>query len=215
MTPRPSILLAEHAENEARKNFTVNEWVEIGRAVEAALGQRQGQRTDLANENQFGLLGEIPVILPEFNTGESREIAAKKAGFDSEATYRRAKIVVEHTVPELVAAMDRGDLSVSTAATLTELPASEQARARMLAAKALPWAIRQRAHGRPKGYDYADHHPLPRAAVPAMHRAPHGDLSHAGAHLVTPSLHRDMARQHPERAQRRSVALQRPVPVAG
>ena len=135
----PAIVLAEHAENEIRKDFTVSERVEIGKAVEAEiktqgerrgrpqqenenqrelveeiivqnfaqfesgqktrevaaekagfgnaveqeLGKRQGQRTDLGNEGQESLLGELPVNLPEVSGQESREVAAEKAGFGS------------------------------------------------------------------------------------------------------------------------------------
>ena len=62
---------------------------------------------------------EIPVNLPEFESGETREIAARKAGFDSEQTYRRAKTVAHHAVPELAQAMDQGRVAISTAARLT------------------------------------------------------------------------------------------------
>lgn len=39
-------LLAEQAENEIRKDFTASERVAIAKAIEVALGNRQGQRTD-------------------------------------------------------------------------------------------------------------------------------------------------------------------------
>jgi ParB/RepB/Spo0J family partition protein len=54
----PALVLAEHAENEIRKDFTTSERVEIGKAVETELGKRKGQRTDLANKEQESLLGE-------------------------------------------------------------------------------------------------------------------------------------------------------------
>lgn len=123
-------MLAEHAENEIRKDFTVSERVAIGRAVEATLGQRQGQRTDLASENQPEWLGELRRNLDEVPQGRTDEIAAKKAGFGNKDTYRQAKTVVEHAAPELVAAMEKGDLSVSTAATLTAMPAMTRWRSR-------------------------------------------------------------------------------------
>mgnify|MGYP007086283793 CR=1 FL=1 len=107
--------VAEHAENEIRKDFTVSERVEIGKAVEAELGKRQGQRTDLASEGQGGLL-ELPGNCPEFESGETREIAARKAGFGSDRTYLRAKAVAHHATPELAQAMDQGRVAISTAA---------------------------------------------------------------------------------------------------
>lgn len=100
-----------------RKDFTVSERVEIGKAVEAELGKRQGQRTDLGND-PGGLLEELPQNFAEVETGESREIAAKKAGFGNRETYRQAKTVTEKAEPELVAAMDSGQVAISTAAKL-------------------------------------------------------------------------------------------------
>ena len=72
-------------------------------------GQRQGKRTDLASDEQESLLEEPVEILPQVDQPESgqktREIAAQKAGFGSDKTYRDAKTVVEKADPALVAAM--------------------------------------------------------------------------------------------------------------
>ncbi|AGA90552.1 hypothetical protein Thimo_1781 [Thioflavicoccus mobilis 8321] len=113
----PSLLLAEHAENEIRKDFTPSERVAIGRAIEAELGNRQGQRTDLKADDQGKLLAAEPVAnLPEVAPGKrTRDIAAEKAGFDSTTIYRQAKTVVEHAEPELIEAMDRGEVAISAA----------------------------------------------------------------------------------------------------
>jgi hypothetical protein len=91
--------------------------VAIARAVEEAIGKRRGQRTDR---------GELPVPGQEVESDkngskpsqgqETREFAAKQAGFGSEASYRRAAAVVENGVPELVEAMDAGAIPVKAAA---------------------------------------------------------------------------------------------------
>lgn len=122
-------LLSEHAENEIRKDFTPSERVAIGRAMEESIGNRRGQRTDLRPDGQGELLEpSLPENFPEVKGGEeTRQIAAKQAGFGNETTYRQAKVVVEKAAPELVEAMDRGDVAISTAATLTELPKEAQA----------------------------------------------------------------------------------------
>jgi hypothetical protein len=71
--------------------------VAIAKAIEAAIGKRQGQRTDRG----------LPANSPEVQAGdETREIAAKKAGFGGATTYREARRVVENGVQELVEAMD-------------------------------------------------------------------------------------------------------------
>lgn len=124
-----ALAVAEHAENEIRKDFTPSERVAIGLAVEAELGKRRGQRTDLVG-------GELSVNLPEVPKGKTTEIAAGKAGFGSDKTYRDARTVVQQGTPELVEAMDSGDLSVSSAAQLTKAPVEQQRLAVELAQRA-------------------------------------------------------------------------------
>lgn len=113
-------LLVEHDENEIRKDFTHSERVAIGKEVEAFLGKRQGQRTDI-------IAPELRANCPEVESGQrNRDVAAKAAGFDSAKTYERAKQVVEKGTPELVQAVDQGNVSISAAATLATLPPDEQ-----------------------------------------------------------------------------------------
>ena len=94
--------------------------------MEAELGKRQGQRTDLANENQCGLL-DIPQNFAEFSGKETLEIAAEKSGFGNKETYRQAKSVAHHATPELAQAMDQGHVAISTAARLANDGASPPA----------------------------------------------------------------------------------------
>ncbi len=113
-----SILAGEYAENEIRKDFTESERVAIANAVEAALGNRQGQRTDI----------QLPRNCAEVVRGEeTRDVAARKAGFPSKDTYERAKRVVEAGAPELVAAMDSGEVSIHAASVIATQPAERQA----------------------------------------------------------------------------------------
>lgn len=111
-----SLLKGEYAENEFRKDFTVSERVEIGKALEVELSKRNGVRHDssAAKEN-----------FPEVK-GQTRDLAAKAAGFGNGKTYEQAKSVVDSGVPELVEAMDAGSVSVSAAASITSLPKEEQ-----------------------------------------------------------------------------------------
>ena len=104
-----SIVEGEQEENEIRKDFTPSERVAIAEAVRKALGNRQGQRTD-----------QLPDGSPEVKGKETREIAAEKAGFTSDFTYRQAKTVVEEGIPELVEKMDAGEVSVSAAAIIAK-----------------------------------------------------------------------------------------------
>jgi len=112
-----SITAGEYAENEMRKDFTPSERVAIGKAIETAFGNRAGQRTDLGP----------PPNGAEVGAGEeTREIAARRAGFPSRNTYERAKNVVDAGSPELVAAMDLGDVSISAASVIASEPHERQ-----------------------------------------------------------------------------------------
>ncbi|KJU83883.1 ParB-like nuclease domain protein [Candidatus Magnetobacterium bavaricum] len=107
-----SLLAGEYAENEIRKDFTIPEKVAIGQALEAEIGNRQGQRTDK----------ELPQNFVEVTRGkETLEIAAELAGFGNKETYRQAKSVVEHGTPELIAALGSGNVSISAAAEIAKL----------------------------------------------------------------------------------------------
>lgn len=111
-----SLLSGEYAENEFRKDFTMSERVEIGKALEGELAKRVG-----VNQHKKEGMENFP-----HPQGATRDLAAKAAGFGNGKTYEQAKAVVENAVPELIEAMDSGRVSVSAAATLSELPKSEQ-----------------------------------------------------------------------------------------
>jgi ParB family chromosome partitioning protein len=112
-----SIVAGEYAENEIRKDFTASERVAIGKALEAELGDRRGMRTDM----------EHPQNIAEVEPGlETREIAAKKAGFGNRTTYEQAKKVVEKAVDEVVAQMDSERIAVSAAAVIADEPPERQ-----------------------------------------------------------------------------------------
>lgn len=110
-----SILKGELAENEFRKDFTHSERVAIGEAIELELEGRAGRPSAETKEN-----------FPELPQGQTRDIAAKAAGFGNGKTYEQAKKVTNEAAPELVQAMDEGRASVSTAASLLALPKDQQ-----------------------------------------------------------------------------------------
>ena len=116
----PSIVAGEYAENEVRKEFTPSERVAIAEAVRVALGDRRGS-------NQY-VTKEHPEHFPDPRSGaETRVIAARKAGFGNETTYRQARTVVERGSPNVVAAMDAGEVSISAAArAVNAAPKDEQ-----------------------------------------------------------------------------------------
>lgn len=134
-----SLLKGEYAENEFRKDFTVSERVEIGKALEGELRQRLGTNQHTEGKENF----------PDPPKGQTRDLAAKAAGFGNGKTYEQAKAVIDEGVPELVEAMDAGDVSVSAAAAVATLPHQTQ-REVMKAGKAKEIAKAARQKGKPK-----------------------------------------------------------------
>jgi hypothetical protein len=127
------VVEGQYAENEIRKDFTPSERVAIARAIEEQIGNRRGQRTDLppkegGNSKSNGSKEvQLPADRPEVESGEeSRAAAARQAGFSSTTDYRRAAEVVETAEPEVVEAMDTGEMSTTTAAEVAKLPPEQQ-----------------------------------------------------------------------------------------
>jgi DNA modification methylase len=129
-----SIINGEYAENEIRKDFTPSERVAIAKAIERKVGNRQGQRTDKE------LVGKIPQVEPGKKT---REVAAEKAGFGNDKTYRQAAKVVQNGTPKLIQAMDAGKVSISAASILADADADEQEAVLELDEKAILQAAKE------------------------------------------------------------------------
>jgi len=96
-----------------RKAFTISERVAIADAVSERLAGRVGRP---------GNSGNISLI----DSGQTRDLAATKAGLGSGKTYEAAKKVVETGSPALVAALDSGLLTINSASRLATLPIAEQ-----------------------------------------------------------------------------------------
>lgn len=112
----PRIVVGENAENEVRKDFTPSERVAIAQAIASEFEERRGRPS-----------AENPQKFAEIARGqETRDFAAKKAGFGNRETFRQAEHVVQHAEPELVEAMDRNVVSISAAHRASKLPAERQ-----------------------------------------------------------------------------------------
>lgn len=111
-------LQAEHDENEIRKQFTVTERLAIAQRIAERLQGRVGNPELHANS------GNISGI----ERGDTRDIAAAKAGLGSGKTMEAAQKVVERGIPELVEAMDSGRVSIHAAASIAALPKEDQSR---------------------------------------------------------------------------------------
>jgi ParB-like chromosome segregation protein Spo0J len=96
--PIDEIRVGEHDENECRLNFTPTERY----AILQAIGRK-----------------------PEGNQVNSQDLvsyptAALRAGFSNPETARQVGKVIEHGTPELVDAMDKGEVSINAAAVITK-----------------------------------------------------------------------------------------------
>ncbi len=111
-------LIVEHDENVFRKPFTVSELVAIAREIEARdYANRQGKRTDL----------ELQVIRPEVRKGiQTRDLVAEKVGFSSGTILERAEAIVDNGIPELIEAVDQGEISISKGAEIAKKAKTEQ-----------------------------------------------------------------------------------------
>lgn len=105
-------VVGQHDENEVRKEFTDSERVAIADAVAKAMPERRGK----VNQDNC----------PELKGHQTRDIAAKKAGFENGKQYERTKEVVQHGIPELVEAMDQGAISTSAAVEVARKPEEDQ-----------------------------------------------------------------------------------------
>jgi len=111
-----SILQGEYDENDVRKDFTPSEKVAIARTIEKELEGRVGRPSS-----------EITRLGGELHKGESMDLAAKRAGFGSGDTYERAKTIVDSGIPELIAAVDAGEVQIKPAAKFARQDRIEQA----------------------------------------------------------------------------------------
>ena len=77
----------------------------------AAVPERRGRPSDKSATNAADKSAPNGANL----SGRTDDYVARLVGFGSANTYRRARTVVEHGTPELVAAMDSGDVSINAA----------------------------------------------------------------------------------------------------
>jgi ParB family chromosome partitioning protein len=112
----PSVLKAEHDANAFAKAWTVSEKVAIAKAIEEEMVDRQGERTDL----------ELRDKCPEVDGKRTRDLVAEKSGFGSGKSYQRAKKAMKEAIPEIIEKMDKGDISINSAALVSSFPEEEQ-----------------------------------------------------------------------------------------
>ena len=110
-------LKVELDENEQRKALTISERVAMAEAVAERLKGRVGNPKLKANSGNISGIGQ----------GETRDLAAAKAGLGSGKKLEAAQKVLAQGAPELVQAMDSKKLSINAAKDMLSLSHEDQA----------------------------------------------------------------------------------------
>lgn len=115
-------LKIERDENSCRKAFTPSELVAMRRKIEGHFKdeakERQGERTDLKETSR-------PSGLEVKKNKQSEDAIAEALG-TSRGTLRRATKAVNEGIPEVIKAMDKGEISIAKAAEIASVPKDEQ-----------------------------------------------------------------------------------------
>lgn len=120
-------IVAEYEENGIRKDFTPSEAVAIAEAYEAEERKAaEDRKRDGQRKGRDVQSGVVPAESAGTNSaGETRAKVAAAVGM-SHDTLAKARKVVTDGAPELVEAMDEGDVSVDAAAALSAAPPEVQ-----------------------------------------------------------------------------------------
>jgi hypothetical protein len=95
------------------------------------------QRAILANRLQTTKRGRPPKVEKDWNPNINRESVAKLFNVDPQTIWKAGK-VLETGIPELVRAVDHGQISVNKAASIAKKPAKEQQKLLAAATKRAP-----------------------------------------------------------------------------
>jgi ParB-like chromosome segregation protein Spo0J len=117
-------LLMESDENELRKPFTPSEAIAMKKMIEGKFKAEAKARqiSGLNGVAEKPRSGEISGT----EKGDTRDKIAKAIGIGCSFTMRQAQKVVDNGIPELVSAMDSGEVSVNAAGKIATLPTEEQ-----------------------------------------------------------------------------------------
>lgn len=103
----------------------------IGMAIEEEVGKRQGRGNQYEKTNGQSASCQLQGSTLPAPGQQTAAFVAEKAGFSSEATYRRAKQVLQRGSAELQKAVDEGAVSITRAAKVVALPERQQLPAAM------------------------------------------------------------------------------------
>jgi hypothetical protein len=105
----------KYNKDELHQTFVLSERVATSLAIESALGNRQGQRIDrLLRQNVVEVIGRTD------------DFIANLFKFGNRQTYKHAKKIFQFGSDELINAVDQGQVAISAAVLLLQLPFAKQ-----------------------------------------------------------------------------------------
>lgn len=108
-----------------RRHLTPSQLAMIGQRVRKMYDDAAKERQSASGGPKKSKEKAVPVSLPEPVKGDARDLAGKAVGVSGSLIDRAAK-VIEKGVPELIAAVDEGRMSVSSAAEIADEPVESQ-----------------------------------------------------------------------------------------
>jgi len=118
-----SIVEGEYAENEIRKDFTIEERYAIFEAVEAELkkqGERRGRPPNCGANSTISPADEVP------KGRKTRDEAAQRSGFGNEFTVRQVRNIIKTGDRVLIDAMNDGTATIPGAERLAAEPPEQR-----------------------------------------------------------------------------------------
>ena len=113
-----SLLEGEYAENHFRKQLTISESTALGEAIERQRAKPRGRAKKETASDRTQLDRNKRTAVAE---------AADRAGFASATNFKKAKNVIRKGTPDLIAAMDSGEISIDAADAIAKQPKDRQA----------------------------------------------------------------------------------------
>jgi ParB-like chromosome segregation protein Spo0J len=152
------ILQAERAENDLRLGLTRSEKHALAEALREEAGKngstRGGGQQGNQNARKKSQNERLPPEAARFEKrrkrGKGTNTVAAKAGFESEAELRRMDTVMEKGAPELIEAVDKGEIKVSTAARLATDKTKEEQVAVLEANRKADGTVKSKAYTEPR-----------------------------------------------------------------
>lgn len=124
-----TLLFKQGVLNELSNEFTIIEKAAIGLHLKRLIGNRQGQRSDLAKSEKTAInTKNLSSLMSNWSevTGITDQLVVKMLGFESRTTYVRVNKVYLNGCQELIDAVENKQIAISRAANIAKLAKNQQ-----------------------------------------------------------------------------------------